>query len=369
MGGYIIICNFPDDLGFSSSITYQADEDHDGDSDYSYIKSKKAIKLYYKLEKLKGTLTDTVVFKKQFQKYIQQNYVTVAEGLDIADKLNKNYRENNIKTLENLIIYHLKLFLRYIGFDQIASKVGNCADFQNFVQQLKALQADNFPSGTELEIEKTKLKIANTDTDRKKLSKKKKQLSKKLKNQKKIIFGIIAAISQYEFVAPFFKKFLKQLQSYLVFGNGHSGETKIYLDGKLDLFYDRNPGRVSGDCTNNEPLPFDNPDIPIYNVKVFNKDKIHIGNIYLLSTKSVDNKTCWHLEAIQIPSTINWETGIAKIIQRLGVEAKKNGIEMITINNELPHISNYDYIQNAVFDYQKKVNLGSSNIQVPHVEN
>gem|GEM_PF-3361637 len=53
------------------------------------------------------------------------------------------------------------------------------------------------------------------------------------------------ALTQYNFVSIYFKKFIKQLQSYLVSINTDEKESEFYLDGKFDLTYDRDPGKMS----------------------------------------------------------------------------------------------------------------------------
>ena len=176
------------------------------------------------------------------------------------------------------------------------------------------------------------------------------------------------ALTQYNFVSIYFKKFIKQLQSYLVSINTDEKESEFYLDGKFDLTYDRDPGKMSWDCTESRPLAFEDPNIDIFNIKVFKKNKEHIGNIYLLSTETDNGEKVWHLEAIQVPSKIEWSEWIEKIIKELGIEAKKKNIDMITVNTDITHMSNYDYIQDAILSYIEKINLGTKKIKVPEVD-
>lgn len=365
-GIWLIRDNFPSlNISQYTTIIRQVEID-----DMEVMTSEKAQELYSELERLRGTLTDTPRFKKSFQSDVRNPYdeVMSMKGSDISNELTQKYTQHNVVTLEDFILHHLKRFLKHSGLSQIANKVEGCTNFSDFIQRLESLQADDFPSGNALNIITAQIKTAAVE-EKKELSQRKKQLSDELKSQKKIIRGMMTAISPYQLVAPFFKKFIEEMQSYLVAGKGLQKETKMYLDGTPHESYDRNPGKISGDCTEDHPLPFDCPEIPVYNIKVFDEDQTHIGNIYLLSTTTTDTcpNTCWHLEAIQIPGRIDWETGVASMIQRLGMEAEKKGINMITINKSLPSISNYDYIQTAFFDYQEKVNLGSAQINIPDI--
>ena len=53
------------------------------------------------------------------------------------------------------------------------------------------------------------------------------------------------------------------------------------------------------------------------------------------------------MDAIQIPQYLNWKTAAVTIVESLKDQASKAGVEYITINGSLAHISNYNYIQEA----------------------
>lgn len=123
----------------------------------------------------------------------------------------------------------------------------------------------------------------------------------------------------------------------------------------VDLEKDRNPGAVSGDCTENDSLPFLDPSNRLFNVKVMRNEVDHVGNIYLLEV--VDNNgepLAWHLDAIQIPLYVDWDETSQKIIEGLQRKAEERGVEAITINAEGNLISNYDYIAGAFNRRAKK---------------
>ena len=129
---------------------------------------------------------------------------------------------------------------------------------------------------------------------------------------------------------------------------GNNGVVEMTFISDIDQVLDADPGKVSGDCTEGLPLPFLNPKNGLYNVKVY-IDGGHVGNIYLLQIngKKSDKPIIWHLDAIQIPQYLNWKTAAATIVESLKDQASKAGVEYITINGSLAHISNYNYIQEA----------------------
>lgn len=155
-----------------------------------------------------------------------------------------------------------------------------------------------------------------------------------------------------DLLADIIKRKIKKLQDFLVAGRGHEEGVVLYLDGRPNPDLDDDPGAISGDCTEGAPLPFAEPNVPVYNVKVFSGDTRHIGNIYLLVTSTdtgTDSLSVWHLDAIQIPEyRVDWLEAIPQIINAIGSEAEKKDIDMITVNDNEIAISNYDYISEAV---------------------
>ena len=144
----------------------------------------------------------------------------------------------------------------------------------------------------------------------------------------------------------------------------------LFLDGRYNKALDADPGKVSGDCTEGRPLPFGQFGIPLYNIKCFNDQKRHIGNIYLLETHLEDSKSekVWHIDAIQIPSRILWKEAIGTVINAIAMEAKKKCISAITVNSEDQYISNYSYISDAVKKYHEATGLGMERIHIPRWE-
>lgn len=355
--------NLPKDFSSYQEIN---DENDNGD----YLSSDKSLTIWKEFERSLGTLTDTIVFKKEFQEHLKDKWKEEAEDwFDISQRTIDLCNENNAETLEDFITIFIKRFLINTWPNQIDKKIEACKNFDEIIEVLKNVQPEDFSYFSKLkEIEK-KLSTASVD-QKKQYSQIKKELVAEQKNQKQIINGVVEALSSYQFIEPFFKKIVKKLQDPLVFTEDGLKKVAMYLDGKPNADLDRNPGEVSGDCTEGLPLPFANPEVPVYNVKVFDKEKTHIGNVYLLITKTLDKKQkCWHLEAIQIPSTIDWETSLPTFINKIGEEAIKKDVDLITINENPYYISNYDYIQKSFLNYQKKLNFENTHIEVPVVEN
>ena len=200
-----------------------------------------------------------------------------------------------------------------------------------------------------------------------------KELSEMLEQQKKkarLLRGMGQFFDLPRLEADYFNRTIDDLQAFLKMDKrgGHI-DSDFYLDATPDPKRDANPGIVSGDCTIDRPLPFEDPDILVYNVKVYDAGKEHIGNMYLLVTES-ENKKVWHLDAIQIPSNIDWERSIAVVIDALAKQAETKGVEFITVNEEDIRISNYDYIREAIKKYNEKYVRGEKiYVVIPKVSN
>ena len=172
-----------------------------------------------------------------------------------------------------------------------------------------------------------------------------------------------------ERLAAVASKGIKEAQDFLVTGKTEDiKESGFILDATPDPELDENPGKISGDCTAGKPLPFDDPDLMLYNTKVFEIDtREHIGNMYVLvTTDEKSGCTVWHFEAIQIPkSRVVWKEAIGSIIQALAPEAIKQGVGLITVNNNVHAISNYDYIGEGAEAYWKEIGPKITTIDIP----
>src|ERR1044072_3323763 len=159
------------------------------------------------------------------------------------------------------------------------------------------------------------------------------------------------------------------LRNFLIAGTTAKEQLDYTFDATPDPVLDKDPGTVSGDCTAGDPLPFDDPEIPVYNVKVYDSEKKHVGNIYLLVTSGVvgDKKfeKIWHLDAIQTPSRIDWGLGIEALLQTLAAEAEKSGVEVITVNTTPELISNFDHVRTPFLDYIQRQGAQEIKVSLP----
>jgi hypothetical protein len=209
----------------------------------------------------------------------------------------------------------------------------------------------------------------------------KKKISSELSKLKAEIHHLIKiknGILEYcDFAEPFslmIKRQIRKVQDKLKRSIGEIAiDDFMVLDGKPNFELDEDPGKISGDCTENLPLPFSEPGIALYNVKAFDAKGTHFGNIYLLETYEYDShgtplkdSKVWHLDAIQLPrQSINWNEAISDVFTQMGEVAQEEGIAKITVNSRDVWISNYDYIQAAVLAHCKKIGKKKIRVRIP----
>jgi len=156
---------------------------------------------------------------------------------------------------------------------------------------------------------------------------------------------LIDVFEQSKLIAREVNKLCDQMQEVLI-STGESEYTFTFVSD-IDEELDKDPGKVSGDCTESAPLPFLRADNGLYNVKVFAEDS-HIGNIYLLQVKDDEGQPyIWHLDAIQIPKYLAWGKAASQIRDAFIQQAQQRGVQHLTINSSEHHISNYNYISEA----------------------
>ena len=174
-----------------------------------------------------------------------------------------------------------------------------------------------------------------------------------LKNQIKAAHQTVTSIRQLfhfdQTYADYATTMLNTLDETLVQKASANG-ISLELDARPDAERDKNPGKMSGDCTEGKPLPFGK--VPgLHNIKV-SVGGDYLGNIYSYQTTSVDAQSVWHFDAIQIPQrTIDWQTFPAKFIAAIEPFAREKNIDIITINARQYHISNYDYVAKGFMQY------------------
>jgi len=156
---------------------------------------------------------------------------------------------------------------------------------------------------------------------------------------------VYEAFERPAFVARQVNKLLDEMQEILM-PSGSEERTYTFVSD-IDEEKDSVTSVVSGDCTDDLPLPFLEPNNDLYNVKVFRSGR-HVGNIYLLQVSDKEGSPLiWHLDAIQIPQILEWDEAARDILKGFKSQAQQAGVKYITINGASYHISNYDYIARA----------------------
>lgn len=327
--------------------------------------------LYQSIERASGTLKDTTLTSRIFETDLSR---TISDRNDAYDlNLDDNYLRQHMES--TLFVCLAELFQTYLVAHNFPSRVTELVDQKNpqeVIQLLSSLRKDSVTDLVEQEKSlKSQIKLLDkTDRPRlQELNEKLKNLEHQKANRQGALQGMIDFYQTPTRVTKFYSTRLREIQDLLI--NRKAGETKsesLILDARPDPELDRDPGAFSGDCTAGKPLPFDNPNIPVFNVKVM-QAKDHIGNIYLLESLTKTNKTVWHLEAIQIPSAlIDWSKFTNSLISSLAECAAQKAVDLITVNGTNETISNYDYIAESVMTFWQATGQETTEINIPMVK-
>lgn len=332
--------------------------------------------IYRQLERTKSVLSDTDRLEEMYKDDLNNK-------INIKGHLHKEYqKKNNFSTYLEGNIHFMTLLLKEKDFPIAALELNECKTYEKaklLVNQELFGKKDNFDSKLINEEKELKSQIKSSSIENKKIiNERLKDISNVKKDKKKIVEGIRGFFDIPKIYGEILKKEISNIQKSITTNNGRTKdeltELTFHLDAKIDPRYDEDPGKVSGDCTEGHPLPFLEPSIPTYNVKVFDETDEHVGNIYLLETTggNIHNnwEKVWHLDAIQIPKKfVDWDKGIKNIIQSIGKEAEKKDIDAITINSkeEAESISNYDFIRDAAI--KNIIGVVPISINIPDVDN
>lgn len=320
------------------------------------------------LEKLRGRLADVSRLEANFRELLGEELIN-ADRLEIkndprqymqipymqAQKDFIVFFEDKVTTNQDFILYCFSHFLELEGEGEIATELRKCAN----LDQIRSLFKDITGIAPKILVDEQKeleSEIKDAPLEKKKeFSGRLKEIKEQIKNRHQLLAGMGQYFELPTLLSEYYNREINKMQEVLI-KKGEGAQVLLYLDASWDSELDKDPGKISGDCTEGSPLPFADPEIPIYNVKVFQGDNNeHIGNIYLLKSENENRYPIWHLDAINIPAYFNWDQTIEAIIQSLAGQAKEQNIAMITVN-EIPElISNYDYIQKAVAKYQARL--------------
>lgn len=342
--------------------------------DYS-IGAMEARAMYDELTRLDGFFGDTRELTSIFQKNLGDSIESAGKS-EVSLEDREYLHSLGIQSYADFVRHTFPRYLEHIGLFDMAAVIRTAPAVNEIAETLKYVDtADPF-----LQEEKDLRKALKSATleERTDLSKRLKDIDTAKKKRKQLRNGAIDYFNSSALYAEACKVRVKTAKEFLVAGKGELGKNAtFFLDARPNPELDKDPGIVSGDCTEGAPLPFDRIDIPVHNVKVFNHAEEHIGNMYLLVTNESGNNKVWHFDAIQIPTSgIDWQTSISAIIESLAEAAEARGIDAITVNKgdededdfHNPLISNYDYIQEAVLKYWKTKGKEETHVDIPEVE-
>ncbi len=271
------------------------------------------------------------------------------------------------ETVGGLVLYYLPGCLRdYYEFPGvIVDKVSQCTSLQQVKDMLSTVKKNDLK---EYQLEQRiaeQIRNAATVDEKRALSTELKKAKEKTRERMNDVRDVRDGLSPYLPLTEVCLQKLKAIEDCLV--GGISQQDKTYtLDGRPDRALDHDPGKVSGDCTEGKPLPFNIRD-DLHNVKVYSPDHRYVGNIYLYDTTELTDENprrVWHLDAIQVPQYLDWKESVKSLVEVISAEAATQGIDVITVNTEAKAISNYDYVADAVIKLHEQSGSESTVIRL-----
>ncbi|MBR9703948.1 hypothetical protein GOV12_00925 [Candidatus Pacearchaeota archaeon] len=311
------------------------------------------------LEKGRAKLLDIDVLKKayfnhiikgDFSEFIREELISFGdkEGLDMEalSQLPQGL------TMESLLLSHVPDYLQRQGYTKLAQQSKKSFSLEELTEVLSKATNHSLPSYGDYNSLSKRLKKA-TPGGRKSISKFYSEAKTKLKQERQFLENLLSFLMPYEIFSETSDSVLKPILDAIE-QRGEIIDKTWQLDARPNRQIDLVDDPLDDlDCTRG-PLPFNRPDT--HKIKVYDGQK-YIGKIYLLETKTNKNKQkpelVWHLDAIQIPRNLDWEMTLPNLVAALRSKAREKDISLITVNNELERISNFDYIGKAVANYSK----------------
>ncbi len=314
-----------------------------------------------RLEVTRGVITNRVVLVSFFDSYLTDDatrYLEVPDEAEdgdgiIAMLLSKKKDQQPLTVFDvcRYAISSVAVDKNLVTIAEAISDTKTSGEMLSIVRQ----NCEQLIATQVAEEKRIKTLIGNANSDDEKLSLNRTYSGElaAIAEQKKVITqfqtGLRAFFALPDAFAREMDRRIDALQELLIAGTKKPGRPlKVQLDARPDSVRDKNPGEISGDCTDGYPLPFAEKRHNLHNVKVFVEGK-HRGNIYLLVTTDSEENIVWHLEAIQIPDkSLDWNKAYDSLMNALITEAEKKGVRAITCNSVSQTISNYSYISDVV---------------------
>lgn len=331
------------------------------------LNTKASGRMHTELERIKGRVTDKTVLNSAFNSYLDKLLTELLDPNDFKDVI-EYCNALGLRSVRDVVNYYTDKYLEDLISEEDRARFNSVPSYEEKAKIIRAAKT-NAELSSEEAVLKAKIKSAPVE-EKKQLSGKLKQLDQERRRRAKKRMGVANFFSLPDLLASTYEEEINNVQRFLA-NPGRMGTQVYVLDPTPDPVLDKNPGRVSGDCTDGRPLPFDDPDVPVYNVKIKNSDNEHVGNMYLLVTHTEDaaRRPVWHFDAIQLPDrSVDWGTAAKEVITSLGEKAKEKGVEIITVNSNEELISNFDYISSNVVKYWEEVaGKKKVNVAIPSV--
>lgn len=296
------------------------------------------------------------IIKVNLEKIIDKddfNYYTAnfnLENLEVDLKFLKGKEKISLKKFHYLH-YAINWYLTEKWFIEVVKNISWVTNIDELREKLKK-SVNLLPWFAESKNMSELIKQEKNIEKKKELSKEFSKKKEEFEKQRNIMNSIISFLSYENMIMAYTKKILDVAWKLFKVSQDKDIYEKIYLNWEFDAELDKDPWQVSWDCTQWNSLPFWKMKW-LSNIKVLDNSKEHIWNIYLYEAE-YEWKKIWHLDAIQIPGNYNWDIVIKDLFELLSTNAKKNWISKIVMSEINSHISNYDYIQNAVIKFHKE---------------
>lgn len=317
------------------------------------------------MERKRAQVADPARVRRAYLKYCQRRFPGDNDDFNVMPNLITYAKLHGLNTNFKVITHLVSQYLDTRGFAKAGREIETASSLEGVTEVARKIDLTEEIVKREKEYT-ARIKSASL-AEKKQLSFYLKEFKEQRKFLQQIRQGIIAYFESPDRYAVTIGRIVSRVQDFLIIGKDRQDQNVLLiLDGSWNPSLDRDPGAVSGDCTEGKPLPFDRPEIPIYNVKIFDRGSEHVGNIYLLVTHLHErpDETIWHLDAIQTPRLeVDLDELIEGVVSEIGAKAAEKGVKYITVNWDPSKISNYDYVQDTVLRFwrkhgRKSVNLG-----------
>ena len=342
----------------------------------AFLTSMQSQEIFMALERLKSRLNDADEIERKKNEY----KIETLESRAKIEHIDEEVLVNTSRFLgielnhDTLMIECMVRVVQLLAREQLPSLINQNLDAikdpVRLQAKLRALEKDMSWSEefNRWQALKSSLKSASIEQKRAQ-SMELQSLRKAVDSQQCMLRGLAKLLDLYSVFAHALNQEINKVQRHLVrSAKDQEIDAEFFLDGRPNEVLDKDPGEMSGDCTKGKPLPFAESDIPLYNIKILDNQRNHVGNAYLLVAHSLAGKKVWYLDATQIPGNLDWAQSATLFRDALADAAKQKGIDFITINKGSQHVSNYDYVADALLQLTQEFGGATITIEKPSVD-